>query len=66
MNWNAYLRRLAGELALFLVACIFVFYVISGQEDFVRAVYMGLIATLCYGGVTYVLRQRTIGHQDRR
>jgi hypothetical protein len=65
MTWYAYLRRLAVELVLFFVACCVVFYVAGGQESMLSAINMGLVATIVYGGITYILRQRTIHNQNQ-
>jgi hypothetical protein len=66
MNWYAYLRRLAVELVIFLILTTLVFYIANGRESIAAALNMALIATLFYGGITFILRQRTLGQQDRR
>lgn len=66
MTWNAYLRRMGIELLLFLLSCSVVFYLVSGRESVSEAITMGLFATLIYGLVTFVLRQRAIRNQGDR
>jgi hypothetical protein len=66
MTWYPYLRRLAIELVLFLIVSSIVFYFVSGQDSVVGAINMGVIAAIFYGGVTFILRQRTIRSQDER
>ncbi len=52
------------ELLLFFVSCSVVFYFVSGQESVAGAIQMGAIATIFYGIITFVLRQRAIRRQD--
>jgi hypothetical protein len=66
MTWYPYLRRMAIELVLFFVISSVVFYFVSGQDSVVGAINMGIIASIFYGGVTFILRQRTIRKQDER
>ena len=66
MTWYAYLRRLAVELVIFLLLTTVIFYFATGQESIAEAINMGVIATVFYGGITFVLRQRTIRQQDNR
>jgi hypothetical protein len=66
MNWAPYLRRLLVELVLFLVLAAIVFYIATGRESVASAINMALIATIAYGGITFVLRQRALGQQNRR
>lgn len=64
MIWSAYLRRMALELIVFLVVASVVFYVVNNRGSLIDAIYMGLIATLFYGGITYILRQRATRKRD--
>jgi lipopolysaccharide export LptBFGC system permease protein LptF len=64
MKWAAYLRRLAVELVFFLLLTAFVFYLASGRDSMVGAINMAIIATVFYGGVTFVLRQRALRQED--
>lgn len=66
MSWYAYLRRMGVELTLFFLSCSIVFYFVNGQESVVGAVNMGVVATIVYGGLTFVLRQRAIRKQNER
>lgn len=66
MTWNTYFRRMVIELLLFLLSCSVVFYLVSGRESVSEAITMGVFATLFYGVVTFVLRQRAIRNQEDR
>lgn len=66
MTWYAYFRRMAVELALFFIVSSIVFFLAGGRESVVTAVTMGLISAFVYGGLTYILRQRTINKQNQR
>jgi hypothetical protein len=66
MKWAAYLRRLAVELVFFLLLTAVVFYLATGRDSLVSAFNMAVIATVFYGGITFVLRQRSFGQEDER
>lgn len=66
MTWRAYFRRMAIELVIFFIVISVVFYFAGGQESILTAVNMGLVSAVVYGGLTYILRQRTIQKQDNR
>lgn len=66
MTWYAYLRRMAIELAIFFPSCVIIFYVFGERDSLAGAINMALLATIGYGGITFVLRQRAIRKQDDR
>lgn len=66
MTWPTYLRRMALELLVFFAICSMVFYFVNGRENLVTAVNTALIATLFYGGLTFVLRQRAVRNQNQQ
>ncbi|TVR73773.1 MAG: hypothetical protein EA415_06980 [Sphaerobacteraceae bacterium] len=65
MTWSSYLRRMALELLIFFLICAAVFYLVTGRDDPATAVNTSLIATLFYGTITFVLRQRALRNQNR-
>lgn len=63
MQWSKYLQRLVLEVLVFFLAFATIIYFATDQDSVVGAISMGAIAAVCYAGVTYVLRERTISRQ---
>lgn len=63
MRWSKYLQRLVLEVVVFFLAFAVIVYFATGRDSVVSALYMGAIAAVCYAGVTYILRERTVSRQ---